>query len=352
MGSGEGEAVRGGETPVFSVVIPVFNGERFLPEAIRSALSQSLPPLEVLVVDDGSTDGTRAVAEGFGEPVRVLAQPNAGPSAARNRGARAARGEWVAFLDSDDRWEPGYLRAAAAYLARQPRVGLLCTGVRVLAEDGTPTPHVILKESPGAAYSTTGMLEKDVGTILPPMVRRDLFLASGGFDETLRANEDCHLWLRLSLVTEVHQIPEPLLLYRRHGANASGNLLENARESLRSLDLLERDHREFREAYRRPMRKLRGKESLRLGRELLVRSRGEAGDVAQARRALVAAVTCRPGRLRGWAYLALAWVPGGPAAFARWRALELELKGRLSGTPLAARFRGLRRRVRGSGGAG
>lgn len=352
MGSDERDEARGGEAFAFSVVIPAHNGERFLPEAITSALSQSLPPLEVVVVDDGSTDGTRAVAEGFGEPVRVLFQPNAGPSAARNRGVAAARGTWVAFLDSDDRWEPDYLRTAASHLARNPGVGLLCTGVRVLAEDGTPTPHVILKESPGAAYSTTGMLEKDVGTILPPIVRRDLFLSSGGFDETLRANEDCHLWLRLSLVTEVHQVPEPLLLYRRHGANASGNLLENARESLRSLDLLERDHREFREAYRRPMRKLRGKESLRLGRELLVRSRGEDGDLAGARRALAAAVTCRPGRLRGWVYLTVAWLPGGAAAFARWRALELKLKGRLSGTPLAARFRGLRRRFRGSGGAG
>lgn len=334
----------------FSVVIPVRDGERYLGEAVASALAQSLPPLEVVVVDDGSSDGTRAVAEGFGASVRLLSQANAGPSAARNRGVAQARGAWVAFLDHDDRWEPDYLRAAAAYLAAHPAAGLLCTGVRILSEDGRPTPHVILKGSPGAAYTTAGLLEGDLGTICTPVVRRDLFVSSGGFEETLRGNEDCHLWLRLSLVTQLHHLPEPLLLYRRHAANISGDVLLNARDSVRSLDLLEASHPEFRDAYRRPMRKLRGKESLRLGRELLVRSRADAGSLASARTALAAAVTCRPGRLRGWVYLALAWVPGGARLFARWRAVELGLRRSVSTTSLAAAFRRAKRRALGTGG--
>lgn len=335
-----------GPPRTFSVVIPVFNGERFLAEAIGSALAQTLPPLEIVVVDDGSTDASRAVAEGFGDCVRVLTGPNAGPSAARNRGVREARGAWIAFLDADDRWEPGYLQAAAAHLEGRPGVGLLCLGVRVLEEDGRPTAHVILKKTPGPAYTTVGLLEGDIGTICTPLVARDLFLASGGFDESLRANEDCHLWLRLSRVTGVHQAPEPFLLYRRHPDNASGDVLANARESVRSLELLEASHPEFAAEFRGPMHRLRGKEYLRLGRELLVR--GE--DLPGARAALRKAVTFRPGRLRGWLYLASAWIPGGPRAVARFRRRELGLRRRLSAGQLAAGFRDVKRRLGGAGG--
>ncbi len=325
----------------FSVVIPVFNAESFVAEAIGSALAQTLPPREVVVVDDGSTDASRAVAERFGGRVRVLSGPNAGPSAARNRGVGESVGDWIAFLDADDRWEAGYLEAANAHLEEHPGVGLLCFGVRVLEND-RPTAHVIHKKTAGPAYSTAGMLEGDLGTICTPLVRRDLFLSAGGFDETLRANEDCHLWLRLSRVTEVHQDPQVLLLYRRHARNASGDVLSNARDSVRSLELLEASHPEFTGEFRRPMRRLVGKENLRLGRELLVR--GE--DLAAARVALRKAVTQRPGRLRGWYYLAFAHVPGGARLVAALRRSELALSRRWRTGAVAAAFRNLKRRLR------
>lgn len=325
----------------FSVVVPAWNAERFLGEAITSVLAQSLPPLEIVVVDDGSTDTTKAVAEGFGGRVCVLSGPNAGPSAARNRGVREARGSWIAFLDADDVWAPGYLAAADEYLAANPGVGLLCFGLRIF-EDGRPTPHVILKKTPGLAFTTVGLLEGDVGRIIGPLVSRDVFLAAGGFDETLRANEDCHLWLRLSRVTALHQDPRVLLLYRRHGGNAGGNLLTNARESVRSLELLGLTHPEFGRELRRPMRRLVGKENLRLGRELLVR--GE--DLPAARAALRKAVTHRPGRLRGWAYLALAHAPGGARLLAAFRRRELALSRWWRRGSAAAAFRRLEQRVR------
>ncbi|HTS03109.1 MAG TPA: glycosyltransferase family A protein [Thermoanaerobaculia bacterium] len=325
----------------FSVVIPVFNADRYLGEAIRSALVQTRPPLEILVVDDGSTDSSRAVAERFGGVVRVLSGPNAGPSAARNRGVREARGSWIAFLDGDDRWEPEYLEAADVHLGANPGVGVLCFGVRVL-EGGRPTAHVIHKRTAGAAYSTAGMLEGDVGTICTPLVARDVFLAVGGFDETVRANEDGHLWLRLSLVTEVHQDPRVLLLYRRHAENASGDLLANARESVRSLERLEAAHPEFASEFRRPMRRLRGKEYLRLGRELLVRG----ADLPAARAALRVAVTHRPSRLRGWYYLTFAYLPGGSRVVAAVRRRELALSLWWRTGSAAAAFRSLKRRVR------
>jgi len=324
-----------------SVVIPAFNAERTLGEAVRSVLAQVPAPLEVLVVDDGSTDGTRAVAEGFGPPVRVLTGQNAGPSAARNRGVREARGSWIAFLDADDLWERGYLAAAEEHLAAHPDTGLLCFGVRVL-EDGRPTAHVIHKKTPGAVYTTEGLLEGDVGTICTPLVARDVFLAAGGFDETLRGNEDCHLWLRLSRMTVLRQDPRALLLYRRHAGNTSGDVLANARESVRSLELLEASHPEFAGAFRRPMRRMVGKENLRLGRELLVR--GE--DLPLTRAALRRAVTHRPGRLRGWYYLAFAYVPGGPRLVGALRRRELAFSRWWRTGAVAAAFRSLRRRLK------
>jgi glycosyltransferase involved in cell wall biosynthesis len=329
--------------PAFSVVIPVYNGEKTLADAVRSALAQEPPPLEVLVVDDGSTDGSRAVAGAFGGRVRVLSGPNAGPSAARNRGAREARGSWIAFLDADDLWEPGLLAAAAENLAAHPETGLLCFGVRVLEGD-RPTAHVIHKKTSGAVYTTDGLLEGDVGTICTPLVARDVFLAAGGFEETLRANEDCHLWLRLSRTTVLRQDPRPLLLYRRHEGNSSADVLVNARESVRSYELLAASHPEFAGAFGRSTRRIMGKENLRLGRELLVR--GE--DLPGARAALRKAVTQRPGRLRGWYYLAFAHVPGGAAFVAALRRRELAFSRWWRSGSVAAAFRSLRRRAKAS----
>src|SRR5262249_29427454 len=161
----------------------------------------------------------------------------------------------------------------------------------------------------------------------------------GGFDEALRANEDCHLWLRLSRVTAVHQTPEPHLLYRRHAGNASGDVLLNARESVASLEKLARTHPEFLAAFGRPFRKLLGKDYLRLGRELLVRG----GDVPGARAALRSAVTLRPGRVRGFSYLAFAYLPGGPRLVAWFRQRELALARRWRSGAVAAAFRDLKR---------
>lgn len=108
------------EQPLISCIVPVFNGERYLWEALESIFAQTYRPIEVLVVDDGSTDGTGAVAASYGSRLRYLWQPNAGPAAARNRGLEAARGEFVAFLDADDLWHPEKLARQMARFAARP----------------------------------------------------------------------------------------------------------------------------------------------------------------------------------------------------------------------------------------
>jgi glycosyltransferase involved in cell wall biosynthesis len=104
-----------------SVLMPAYNAERYLPEALDSVLSQSRQPFEVIVVDDGSSDGTANVARGYGERIRYEHQPNAGIGAARNRGVELARGDQLAFLDADDRWEPDKLERQLAVLEAEPR---------------------------------------------------------------------------------------------------------------------------------------------------------------------------------------------------------------------------------------
>jgi glycosyltransferase involved in cell wall biosynthesis len=108
------------ESSTVSVVIPCYNAARFLPETIGSVLKQTVQPAEIILVDDGSTDDSAAIAEAFGPPVRVLRQPNQGESVARNRGMDEARGQWIAFLDADDRWEPTKLQQQVEIAASAP----------------------------------------------------------------------------------------------------------------------------------------------------------------------------------------------------------------------------------------
>jgi len=123
-----------------SVVIPTFNRARMLADAVRSALAQTRPADEIIVVDDGSTDDTRRIAESFGTPVRCLRQENRGVSAARNAGIEAARGTLIAFLDSDDLWHPYKLEIELAVLDKLRHVGLVCSEFEILKTDGSRRP--------------------------------------------------------------------------------------------------------------------------------------------------------------------------------------------------------------------
>lgn len=164
-----------------SVVIPVRDGERYLAEAITSALAQEPKPREVLVVDDGSQDRSAEIARSFGAPVRVLASPPLGRGAARNRGVTAARGELVAFLDSDDLWPAEALARRTAQLAHEPELD---------ASFGLVTQFL----SPDLGQEERGRLRCPEGSeraLLPGamLVRRRALERFGAFSETLRVGE-------------------------------------------------------------------------------------------------------------------------------------------------------------------
>src|SRR5664280_1650862 len=122
--------------PKVSVVIPTYNRLAYLREALDSVLAQTRAADEILVVDDGSTDGTEAAISALPAPVRYLRQQNAGPAAARNHGLREAKGDWIAFLDSDDLWVPEKLEAQMDFLERNPAVELLFAHMINFGPDG------------------------------------------------------------------------------------------------------------------------------------------------------------------------------------------------------------------------
>jgi glycosyltransferase involved in cell wall biosynthesis len=208
-----------------SCVIPVWNGEAYLAPAIESVLSQTHPPLEVIVVDDGSTDGTPDVIRSFGAPVIGLRQDNAGHGAARNAGLAAARGEFVAFLDADDLWHSDKLRRQLLAFDEEPSLGLCFSWLRNFA--GVP-PAWDLSPVDGAVpgYSSVTAL-----------VRRATFDAVGPFDASLRHGGDRDFFLRVAERGIGKRLLDQVLVLRRlHDANRSRQLSGNSRaEYLRIL---------------------------------------------------------------------------------------------------------------------
>lgn len=191
----------------FAVVIPSRDGLPHLLAAIESALAQTQPPAEVIVVDDASADGTSAaVAERFGAdpraPVRVLRGTFGGPAAARNAGWRAATAPWVALLDADDEWLPEKLEHAAAALARTPAAGWFFSdgSLRTVGGEVHPSAFALCADVPRTYVGSPVAELFEVNFVLTSsvVVRRDALERLGGFDETLSQAEDLDLWIRLA----------------------------------------------------------------------------------------------------------------------------------------------------------
>jgi glycosyltransferase involved in cell wall biosynthesis len=174
-------------------VIPTYQRRDLVEDAVRSVLSQTYGDFELLVVDDGSTDGTGEALADLGCDLRYHWQPNRGLSAARNAGVALARGSIVAFLDSDDLWLRDHLAAVTETFARRPRAALVSTSPRHRAEGcAAPDDSVLLEPLPACLYGNP------VGWPSSIAVRRDDFMAVGGFDEQLPVGEGAELWARLA----------------------------------------------------------------------------------------------------------------------------------------------------------
>jgi glycosyltransferase involved in cell wall biosynthesis len=198
-----------------SVVIPAYNAAHFLPRCLASVFAQTLKPAEVIVVDDGSTDNTAALAAELG--AKVVSRPNGGLSAARNTGIKAASSEWIALLDADDMWSPDKLERQAARI--RPETVLVYTGISVFDDNG------VREERQAVDTATARKMLRYRNSITPStaLVRRDAVMRDGGFREDIRACEDWEMWVRLDRMGEFEAVPEPLTDYYVYPNSLSAN---------------------------------------------------------------------------------------------------------------------------------
>jgi glycosyltransferase involved in cell wall biosynthesis len=224
-----------GQHVSIAVVIPVYNGAAYLAETIESVLGQSYAADDVLIVDDGSRDGSAQVVRGFGERVRLIEQSNAGVSAARNYGAGQVTAEWIHFLDQDDVWEPEHLASQVREIERWPEADVVYAGRRLLTEEPR-TQSFRLSEpvaTPSAAEFPRAVLERNPYTPSSVCLRRSTFLQAGGFDGRYDGAEDWDLFLRLNQrKARFVATLEPTVRYRVHAGARTNNPLPMLTTSL------------------------------------------------------------------------------------------------------------------------
>lgn len=198
-----------------SVVIPVFNAQDVIRETIESVLAQTWTDREIVVVDDGSRDGSGDIVRSFGERVRYIRQENGGVARARNRGIAESAGRYIALLDHDDLWHPQKLEKQVAVLDRRPEVGMVITDVAHIARDGKPMGIVGAGYNPAEPFARL-FVRGYVPTPSAALIRRSVFETAGGFDERFHSAgmDDHELWTRIAARYEIANIPEPLTYHR------------------------------------------------------------------------------------------------------------------------------------------
>lgn len=216
--------------PSISCVVPVYNGAEFLAAALDSILAQSLPPTEIIVIDDGSTDTTSGVANAYSKHVTYHRQANAGPASARNRGIGLATGDFISFLDADDLWHPSKLERQMRALESNPTAGMCITYLQnfwvdaLCHERDRLRDHDFAKPMPGYVCQCL-------------LARRSVFDIVGRFDETKRLGEDQDWYLRAARAGIKKEIvAEPLVQRRIHGKNMTYEVYEPSKARADLLD--------------------------------------------------------------------------------------------------------------------
>lgn len=224
--------VRSSEVPAVSVVIPTYNAATFVREAIQSALDQTYQDLEIIVIDDGSSDKTESVVGSFGEAVRYVKQENQGAGAARNRGIAMARGRYVAFLDADDLWLPQKLAEQVPLLDADPELGLVHSDWAVVSEKGPKEPSYLSRLPTASGYIFDELAQ--CGFILTSctVVRRSCLENIDWFDETLSIAQDYDLWLRICYRWKTALVDKPLVTKRNRDGNLSSDFTKTAVEKI------------------------------------------------------------------------------------------------------------------------
>jgi glycosyltransferase involved in cell wall biosynthesis len=212
--------------PLVSVIIPLYNYEKYIENALKSVLSQSLTDYEVVVVDDGSTDNSPRILGRYNNQINIIRQENRGLSAARNKGIMCSAGEYIAFLDADDVWLRDKLQKQIEVLRRSPDLGMVGCGYHIIDSEGN-----VVKEVEGFTFENSlELLEKwkihnvPCGSGSGMIVRRGCFDSVGLFDESLESAEDRDMWFRIGKLFNAYIIKEPLVQIRSHANNMHKNI--------------------------------------------------------------------------------------------------------------------------------
>jgi glycosyltransferase involved in cell wall biosynthesis len=298
--------------PTVSVVIPCYNAERYIVATIETVLAQQHPGIEIIVVDDGSSDRSVELVRATFPQVRVVQQANQGVAAARNHGISLATGEWIAFVDADDIWLPGKLAAQFQQLAANPGCRMNYCAWQVWPSDSPRPAPAYLAELEQKA-GECALWDGPSGWVYPDLLldcvvwtstvlaHRSLFDEIGNFDTTLRLGEDYDLWLRLSRVTTILRVARPYALYRLHPASITRSRpTENHRATVigRALAKWGTQSPDGRQADPKAVRRMLAKSwsdfaAAQLG----------AGDVGHARRGCWQSLRASPAHVPGWKVL-------------------------------------------------
>jgi glycosyltransferase involved in cell wall biosynthesis len=213
--------------PLVSVIIPTYNRGNLVVQAVQSVFEQTYKKIEIIVVDDGSTDNTRDVLREYEGKIDYVYQERSERSKARNEGFRRSKGDYIAFLDSDDLWRSMKIEKQVQVLDEKPDVGLVYAGVQFVDMDGNPYPGKIcwdaLERKRRSLYEDL-MTTNIIGAPSTVMVRRLCLNTVGLFDESMVTCEDLDLWRRLAQRYVFHKIDLPLVRFRIHFGNTQGKL--------------------------------------------------------------------------------------------------------------------------------
>ena len=224
--------------PHVSVIIPTYNRKAYVQQAIDSVLAQTYPHYEIIVVDDGSADGTgEALAERYGDRIRYVWQENRGESAARNWGIQLARGVYIGFLDDDDVYLPRMMEVAVRFLEQSPDVGQVCAQCHQINAAGDIISHAVVDRFQDGYIDAEELLLKTIVLTSNSIIRRHVIDQAGHFDTAIRYGEDGDFNRRVFAVSRIYFLAEPLAALRAGIAKQSSGILDPVKAARRYADL-------------------------------------------------------------------------------------------------------------------
>ena len=273
--------------PKVSVIIPTYNREHFIAKTIRSVLEQTYGDFEIVIVDDGSTDGTRKELEQFGSKIKIVTQPNSERAVSRNNGVRNSSGKYIAFLDSDDLWIPDKLKSQVEILDSNPEI-ILTYGQSLRINKHGKEINYAKRQLQGASGNVfEDLLMRNFIASPTPIVRREEFDKTSGFQSKYIPYEDWEFWLRFSLLGKFYFINRPLAYYRIHEEQSVKNINAEKIEKV-TFDLL-KDSFNLKDIEPRIKNKSLGLANLRFGYWYLI-----AGNKEKAKEKLKKAINLHP----------------------------------------------------------